>query len=85
MGREMGILGKEKGQTSVEYILMLAVVALMATKVFGWVREGLLEDAGNCTRASTSLICQLEGIWTGHIRGGGASVCGLPYRCFSIK
>ena len=73
-----------KGQVTVEYILLIGMIVAIIFSTFRLLREKVLADAGNCTRTSTSLICQLEGVWTGQLRGRGGT-CSFPFRCYSIR
>ena len=50
-----------KGQTAVEYILMVAILALTIISLTGKMKEFLLSDDGNCEGAGKkkSYICQV--------------------------
>ncbi len=80
----MRFINKDIGQTSVEYILLIVVIVSIIFSAFHLIKKEFLADAGNCSNSSTSLICQLEGVWTGELRGTGGS-CSAPFRCFSIR
>ena len=79
----MKILNKDVGQTSVEYIFLIAVIISIMFSAFQLLKEKVLADIGNCSRASTSLICQFENRWIAKTGGGGP--CSFPFRCFSIR
>ncbi len=49
-----------KGQTSVEYVLMIVVVVTMLMSVMDIVRSSVLGDAKNCTPQSKAIICSFE-------------------------
>lgn len=55
------IKSNETGQTAVEYILMLAVMAALITSIMGILRDRILAGADNCG-TSTSLACSLQRI-----------------------
>ena len=48
---------KDKGQTAVEYILLLAVMTLIFISVFGIIKSRVLAGADNCTPEQKSLVC----------------------------
>ena len=54
----------EKGQTAVEYILLLAVIAIVVFSVFSIIKERVLAGAENCTPGQRSLICQFHRIFS---------------------
>ena len=54
----------DKGQTAVEYILMLAVILLILLSVFSIIRERVLAGAENCTPEQKSLICRFHRIFS---------------------
>ena len=49
-----------KGQTAVEYILMVAVISLVILSISSKLKTYLLSDDGNCANPATnkSFICQ---------------------------
>ena len=53
-------MNNNKGQTSVEYVLMVAVVITMLMSVMGIVRTAILGDAANCVPQSKAIICTFE-------------------------
>ena len=53
-------MNNNKGQTSVEYVLMIAVVITMLMSVMGIVRTAILGDTKNCTPQSKAIICTFE-------------------------
>ena len=53
-------MNNNKGQTSVEYVLMIAVVVTMLMSVMGIVRTAILGDTKNCTPDSKAIICSFE-------------------------
>ena len=57
------VLGK-KGQTAVEYILLIAVMALVIFSVFSIIKEKVLAGAENCTPGQRSLICQFHKVFS---------------------
>ncbi len=62
----VSFIKNKKGQTSVEYLLMLVVVVAMMTTVLKQLKGYLLADDGDCTgtTAKTSLMCQVKKIWS---------------------
>ena len=50
----------KKGQTAVEYLLMLIVVVTLIYTFMGKVKEYFFAERGSCTESSTSFICQFE-------------------------
>lgn len=61
---------KSKGQTAVEYILLFSVVVSIVVSILQQVKGYILDNAENCTPASTSIICKLSraydiGKWQG--------------------
>lgn len=52
----------QRGQTSVEYILMVAALVAVMSSIFGIVRERFIGD-GQCNGANQSLMCRINGIW----------------------
>ncbi|MBI2520783.1 MAG: hypothetical protein HYV97_10215 [Bdellovibrio sp.] len=51
------VLGQERGQTSVEYILLIVVLAAIIIPLTKKIREHFLNDDGTCTQANKSVIC----------------------------
>ncbi|HAZ14860.1 MAG: hypothetical protein A2X86_21015 [Bdellovibrionales bacterium GWA2_49_15] len=51
------MLGQERGQTAVEYILMLVVLAAIIIPITKKIREHFLNDDGTCTQVNKSVIC----------------------------
>ncbi|WP_127716222.1 Flp family type IVb pilin [Halobacteriovorax sp. HLS] len=49
-----------KGQTSVEYVLMIAVVVTMLMSVMDIVKTSILGEAKNCAPQSKAIICTFE-------------------------
>ena len=59
-----GFLKNQKGQTSVEYILMLVVVVTIITSVMGIVKRNLLGDGKDCSGAnSKAFYCQFKALY----------------------
>jgi len=56
-------LKSEDGQTAVEYVLLIAVMATIAFSIMKIAKERLLADADNCTESSKSMICMFKGIY----------------------
>lgn len=50
----------EKGQTAIEYVLLLAVIAPLIFNLMGYFKDFMVGDAGKCTSNSKSLICMVE-------------------------
>ena len=52
----------ESGQTSVEYILMLAVMVTLITSLMGIAKDRILGNVENCGAGTASLACSLQRI-----------------------
>lgn len=52
----------QKGQTSVEYILMVAAMIAVMASVFGVIKDRFIGD-GNCPTPEASLMCRLNSLW----------------------
>ena len=73
----------ERGQATVETVLLSCVLVVVLLSVFSAVRERLV-GGGACTETPRPLACQLAAI----IRGtdtGGPGVCAAPFRCHFIR
>jgi hypothetical protein len=57
------IFSNKLGQTSVEYILMIAVMSTIGFSIMKIVKERILQDADTCTETSKSLICMFQGLY----------------------
>lgn len=58
----MDMFRNQRGQTSVEYILMIAAVVAIMSSVFGILRDRFIGD-GNCTGNPNTLMCRLNAVW----------------------
>jgi len=58
-------LFSEKGQTAVEYILLLAVASVLAFKMGDLLKQKILGESDNCTPESNSFYCQVVSIYSG--------------------
>ena len=58
-------LVSEKGQTAVEYILLLVVASVIAFKMGDLLKEKILGESDNCTPESNSFYCQVISIYSG--------------------
>lgn len=56
----MDTLKSEKGQTSVEYVMLIVVMVTIMTSVLQIVKSSILGDAQNCAPNSTAIICSFE-------------------------
>ena len=52
----------QKGQTSVEYILMIAAIIAIMSSVFKIIEERFIGDK-NCPNPQASLMCRLNSLW----------------------
>lgn len=52
----------QKGQTSVEYILMVAAMIAVMSSVFGVIKERFVGD-DSCPTPQESLMCRLNSLW----------------------
>tara|TARA_R110000868_G_scaffold248282_1_gene504654 strand:- start:62 stop:271 length:210 start_codon:yes stop_codon:yes gene_type:complete len=52
----------QRGQTSVEYILMIAAIVGIMFSVFGIFKQRFVGD-GNCPNPQASFMCRLNAIW----------------------
>ena len=59
----MGFANK-RGQTAVEYILLVAVIVIILFAVFSIIKERVLAGTENCTSGQKSLICQFHRIFS---------------------
>ncbi len=51
---------RDRGQTSVEYILMIAVVAYMIITIMGNIRDQLIAEQTPCPANDTSIGCTIS-------------------------
>ncbi len=51
-----------KGQTAIEYLLLLLVVATIAIALMKKLNEKLLGNAGDCAQGGDSLICKIQAL-----------------------
>ena len=58
-------LFSEKGQTAVEYILLLAVASVVSFKMGDLLKQKILGESDNCTPESNSFYCQVVSIYSG--------------------
>ena len=58
-------LFSDKGQTAVEYILLLAVASVVAFKMGDLLKQKILGESDNCTPESNSFYCQVVSIYSG--------------------
>ena len=63
--RKISRLLSEKGQTAVEYILLLAVASVVAFKMGDLLKQKILGESDNCTPESNSFYCQVISIYSG--------------------
>ena len=54
----------ERGQTAVEYILLIAVLLLIMLSVFSIIKQRVLAGAENCTPGQKSLVCRFHRIFS---------------------
>ena len=54
---------KQRGQTSLEYLLMIAAIMGVMNSVLGIVRDRLVGD-GRCDINSDTYLCQLNRMWS---------------------
>ena len=52
----------QQGQTAVEYILLLLVIATVAVNVGKVLKERIVGNAGDCTGGNKALICQVQAL-----------------------
>lgn len=57
-------LSSNKGQTAVEYLLMLSVMATIITSILGIIKNNYLGDPTKCDKPANSktLLCKINGI-----------------------
>ncbi len=67
----------QKGQTSVEYIMLVLAVVLIMWSVFGKLKVFFAAEATNCTAESKELICQIKKAFS----VGGS----LPFRYYTLR
>ena len=63
-GKILNLLS-DKGQTAVEYILLLAVASVVAFKMGDLLKQKILGESDNCTPESNSFYCQVISIYSG--------------------
>ncbi len=52
----------QRGQTSVEYILMVAAMIAVMSSIFTLIRQEFIGD-GTCPNREASLMCRLTSLW----------------------
>lgn len=52
-----------KGQTAVEYLLLMSVVITMMFTIMGKVKAWFLSDTGTCTSGKFSFVCVAKGVF----------------------
>lgn len=59
-------LKNSKGQTSIEYIMMIAVVATVITSLAGYIKNRFLGDALQCEKPqnSSKLLCKINALYS---------------------
>ena len=67
----------EKGQGSVEYILMLLTVSVIVWSVMGKFKDYFGSESDSCTGSSTSFVCMVKKSFT----PDGAQ----PFKFYSLK
>ncbi|MCB9060784.1 MAG: class III signal peptide-containing protein [Halobacteriovoraceae bacterium] len=58
-------MSNKKGQTSVEYIFIIAIVSAIIFSVAKNLRSAFIEQKGQCTEKSTSLTCMVDRLFYG--------------------
>lgn len=53
------IFFNDHGQTAVEYVLLVGVVAVLIFGMLGYLKDNFLPPAGSCTDTDTTLGCSL--------------------------
>ena len=53
-------LKSNKGQTSVEYVMLIAVMVTIMGSVLQTVKSSILGDARQCSPTSTAIVCSFE-------------------------
>ncbi|WP_372655604.1 hypothetical protein [Halobacteriovorax sp.] len=53
-------LKSNKGQTSVEYVMLIAVMVTIMGSVLQIVKSSILGDAQNCAPNSTAIVCSFQ-------------------------
>lgn len=61
-GHHLFMIKNQRGQTSIEYILMIAAVVAIMASVFGVLRERFIGD-GDCNGNPDTLMCRLNATW----------------------
>lgn len=54
----------DRGQTSIEYLLMLLVVVILITSAMKQVKKFMIGGDGECTENNKSIICEFDRIYT---------------------
>jgi Flp pilus assembly pilin Flp len=62
MIKGMKTFKNQRGQTSVEYVLMIAAIVAVMASVFGIIKDRFVGDA-NCPTPDTSMMCRLNSLW----------------------
>ncbi|ATH07998.1 hypothetical protein BIY24_08545 [Halobacteriovorax marinus] len=56
----MKFLKGQRGQTSVEYVMLIAVMVTIMGSVLQTVKSSILGDARNCAPNSTAIVCSFQ-------------------------
>lgn len=80
MIKRLGVLRNNKGQSAVEYILLLVVMVSLITSLLSYVKRRYLGDATKCAQPANrnTLLCKIES----YVRPTGGS---KPFQYFPFK
>jgi len=66
-----------KGQTAVEYVLMLAVIGVIIVSTMGKVKTYLVGNGNTCDKTDKALLCSIKRVMLGDPQG-------VAFRYFSV-
>lgn len=54
------IILDEKGQTAIEYVLLIAVMSVIIFSLMGQIQKMMLGTGGECAQDDSSIICKFK-------------------------
>jgi len=59
----------QKGQTAVEYILLLLAMVSIIVSLFGYIRKHYLGDIAKCTGSERTIVCTVSRVFSPGLGG----------------